>query len=130
MRPQRQGWRRAAQRSAGRLGAGARRWWATIGSRSTEADILFKFRKRSVTEGEQRLAYDALRAAAVTTTNRGAAAGPRGSERHWVSAFELDVLCCLCGISPVSLAEVIRRHEIEIQAGRKPGAYQSGLAQE
>jgi hypothetical protein len=35
VRPQRQGWRRAAQRSAGGLGAGARRWWATIGSRST-----------------------------------------------------------------------------------------------
>ena len=35
VRSQRQGWRRAAQRSAGGLGAGARRWWVTIGSRST-----------------------------------------------------------------------------------------------
>src|SRR5262245_43887319 len=35
VRSQRQGWRRAAQRSAGRLGAGARRRWVIIGRRST-----------------------------------------------------------------------------------------------
>ena len=32
---QRQGWRRAAQRSAGGLGAFACRWWVRIGRRST-----------------------------------------------------------------------------------------------
>ena len=41
MRSQRQDWRRAAQRSAVRLGAGACLWWVSIRRRSTNIGSVF-----------------------------------------------------------------------------------------
>jgi Oxygenase domain of the 2OGFeDO superfamily len=62
--------------------------------------IVFKLLKQPFTEGEQRLAYEALRAAAVETHNRGHAAGPIGGRLNgceWVTPDQIEILLRLIG---------------------------------
>jgi hypothetical protein len=72
----------------------------TLDDSLTEDNIIFKYRKNTFTEEEQRSAYEGLRDAAVQSQNRGLAAGPRGERLHadgrggrdWVTNYQLDVL--------------------------------------
>ena len=60
-----------------------------------EVGIVFKLLKQAFTEDEQRLAYEALRRAAVETHNRGHAAGPIGGRlngRDWVTPDQTEIL--------------------------------------
>ena len=89
----------------------------------SEANILFKYRKRVFTVGEQSLAYAALRPAAVTTNSRGAAAGPRIARqngRDWVTARQAELLCSLSGISAGSLEEVIANTQEKHRNANRP----------
>ena len=64
----------------------------------SEENIVFKFRQNAFTKLEQRLAYDGLRPAAVSSQNRGLAAGPRGEGaggRDWVAEYQLEALLSL-----------------------------------
>lgn len=63
--------------------------------RNGEHNIAFKFRKNYFSQEEQDAAYAGLRDAAVSSQNRGLAAGPKGATcggRDWVSEFQLQVL--------------------------------------
>lgn len=60
-----------------------------------ERKIAFKFRKNYFSKEEQDAAYAGLRDAAVSSQNRGLAAGPKGATcggRDWVTEFQLQVL--------------------------------------
>jgi hypothetical protein len=70
---------------------------------TTEANIIFKYRKNIFTKEEQDAAYAGLREAATESQNRGMAAGPRGAQlgqekrqnRDWVTAEHLEILSFL-----------------------------------
>lgn len=72
----------------------------TVTGETTEANIIFKFRKNIFTKEECDAAYAGLRDAAVESQNRGMAAGPRGEMlsssgrggRDWVTEYHQDVL--------------------------------------
>ena len=60
-----------------------------------ETKIAFKFRKNFFSKEEQDAAYAGLRDAAVSSQNRGLAAGPKGAScggRDWVTEFQLQVI--------------------------------------
>ena len=60
-----------------------------------ERKIAFKFRKNYFSKEEQEAAYAGLRDAAVSSQNRGIAAGPKGATcggRDWVTEFQLRVI--------------------------------------
>jgi hypothetical protein len=60
-----------------------------------ERKIAFKFRKNFFSKEEQDAAYAGLRDAAVSSQNRGLAAGPKGAMcggRDWVTEFQLQVI--------------------------------------
>ena len=60
-----------------------------------ETKIAFKFRKNYFSQEEQDAAYAGLRDAAVSSQNRGLAAGPKGAScggRDWVTEFQLQVI--------------------------------------
>ena len=66
-----------------------------IDGSTTEANIIFKYRKNIFTKEECDLAYKGLRGAAVESQNRGMAAGPKAEklhERDWVSDYHRDIL--------------------------------------
>ena len=72
----------------------------TVTGETTEANIIFKFRKNVFTKEECDAAYAGLRDAAVESQNRGMAAGPRGEMltaggrggREWVTDYHQDIL--------------------------------------
>lgn len=72
----------------------------TVTGETTEANIIFKFRKNVFTKEECDSAYAGLREAAVESQNRGMAAGPRGDMltaggrggREWVTDYHQDIL--------------------------------------
>lgn len=71
-----------------------------------EDGIVLKLLKQAFTEDEQRLAYEALRRAAVETHNRGHAAGPIGGRlngRDWVAPDQTEILLRLIQWNETSL---------------------------
>ena len=76
--------------------------------------IVFKLLKQAFTEGEQRLAYEALRAAAVETHNRGHASGPIGDRlngRDWVTPDQIEILLRLIEWD----GAIFEKHKVETQ---------------
>ena len=75
----------------------------------SEENIVFKFRRGAFTKLEQRLAYDGLRPAAVSSQNWGLAAGPRGEGaggRDWVAEYQLEALLSLSEQSGANLKAI------------------------
>jgi len=67
----------------------------TIDGTTTEANIIFKYRKNIFTKEKCDSAYAGLRGAAIESQNRGVAAGPRNEKlqnRDWVTEYHHDIL--------------------------------------
>jgi len=82
-----------------------------------EANIAFKFRKNYFSKEQQDAAYAGLREAAVSTQNRGLAAGPKSEKcggRDWVTEFQLNVLECFKKQEENSIVEVDIAQEVEL----------------
>jgi hypothetical protein len=81
-----------------------------------EKRIAFKFRKNFFSKKEQEQAYQGLREAAVSSQNRGLAAGPKGEkcgDRDWVTNFQIETLEYLRELDAGTLYQINVKSDVE-----------------